>query len=916
METPRLLSRTDPSLAATATRQAGPATLFLTVGQHALVLAASCLLTALFTYPLIKDPGHLLPVHKDPLMYAWTMVSNVHRLLSVPLAVFHGNTFYPNGNSIAYTDLLLAPTLFPAGPIYLLTGNPVLQYNLTLLVWWALSGWAMYVMAFALLRSHAGAALAALAFALCPFRTDFFLEFQMELAWPIPLALLGLLRFLELGRWRPLMGALALLWVEALASMYYAIILGLALVVVAALHALLRPGAWGWAMIRRLAGGGLVFGLALAPFLVPYGQNFRELGLERSLRQPAGHSADILTYLETGVTTLYHFSPTQHIAETSLFMGFVALGLAVAACLLGGAPSAEPGTVPGRRGPRRFLGLGLLVAALGFVVRVRWGESLRGAGIRLPGPQRFLDALLVLGLLRLGLEGWWARRAGQSRRPLGERELRWIFLFLIVLFFDLSLGPMIRVGRRELGHGLYYHLYPYLLPLHAMRISSRIGVIVVLGVSLLAGLGMKSVAARLPGPRARLAVTGVLALLLLAEYAPFPLPYVTVDWRRPPPVYDAIKRDPTDVAILEWPLGNETEDDGYTFWSIHHGKRLVNGGSGFLPRLTQKISAELARPDTPVQPFPWPSVRYFLLGIHPLRYLVVHNRLLDPAEQRKWAKLHEVPWARYVGSFGRDDLYELAADETGVQVDKLFSWDYARNRRELSFRVQPVGPPARERWVEVELNGRPLGRQEIGDAEVDVRMTLGQPLHHSAPNVVTIRWRYRDPGPRPRPPIGRTGRPAPVDLEVVSGGLGFGNQASILVNGLEKAPNRRGYNVVAIEPATGDVLLAEVFDTHASTLESPRLAAALARLPSGTIVAAAVREDAADKLGEEAVAALRSIGASQDARGRSRVSHLVVGVKGAGPGTAVEETGYMLLKATMGTPPEEIGVAIRDFQLR
>ena len=147
----------------------------------------------------------------------------------------------------------------------------------------------------------------------------------------------------------------------------------------------------------------------------------------------------------------------------------------------------------------------------------------------------------------------------------------------------------------------------------------------------------------------------ILALLLLAEYAPFPLPYVTVDWRRPPPVYDAIKRDPTDVAILEWPLGNETEDDGYTFWSIHHGKRLVNGGSGFLPRLTQKISAELARPDTPVQPFPWPSVRYFLLGIHPLRYLVVHNRLLDAPEQRKWTKLHEVPWARYVGSFGRDD---------------------------------------------------------------------------------------------------------------------------------------------------------------------------------------------------------------------------------------------------------------------
>src|SRR5262249_6928631 len=147
----------------------------LSLRHHAIVLGGSLLLVALFTYPLILDPGHLLPLqgegddfHKDPMMYGWTMVSNIRRLFSAPLAVFDGNTFYPHGNVVAHSDLLLTPTLFPAGPVYLLTKNPVLQYNLTLLAWWAMSGWAMYVLAFDLLGSHLGAAVAAVAFTLCP----------------------------------------------------------------------------------------------------------------------------------------------------------------------------------------------------------------------------------------------------------------------------------------------------------------------------------------------------------------------------------------------------------------------------------------------------------------------------------------------------------------------------------------------------------------------------------------------------------------------------------------------------------------------------------------------------------------------------------------------------------------------------
>src|SRR5262249_57068682 len=97
-------------------------------------------------------------------------------------------------------------------------------------------------------------------------RTDFYLEFQMQLAFPIPLAVLALLRFLETQRGRYLAGALALVWVEALASMYYALILGLCMVVLVALHAILRGHTWSRGLVLKGAVGVVALGLALAPF--------------------------------------------------------------------------------------------------------------------------------------------------------------------------------------------------------------------------------------------------------------------------------------------------------------------------------------------------------------------------------------------------------------------------------------------------------------------------------------------------------------------------------------------------------------------------------------------------------------------------------------------------------------------------
>ena len=86
-------------------------------------------------------------------------------------------------------------------------------------------------------------------------------------------------------------------------------------------------------------------------------------------------------------------------------------------------------------------------------------------------------------------------------------------------------------------------------------------------------------------------------------------------------------------------------------------------------------------------------------------------------------------------------------------------------------------------------------------------------------------------------------------------------------------------------------------------------------LPSGTIVVAAARDEASGQLEETAVRALWSVGAREDLRGRFRVSHAVIGVKGAAAGEAVESAGPALLRVSVGLS-RVLETVLESFELR
>ena len=77
---------------------------------------------------------------------------------------------------------------------------------------------------------------------------------------------------------------------------------------------------------------------------------------------------------------------------------------------------------------------------------------------------------------------------------------------------------------------------------------------------------------------------------------------------------------------------------------------------------------------------------------------------------------------------------------------------------------------------------------------------------------------------------------------------------------------------------------------------------------------ASIRADGVGQLTDDAVSALRSLGGRVDPRGALFVSHLLIGVKGAAPGTAVETFGPSRLTRVIGRDRGDLLVT-RNFRL-
>ena len=556
-------------------------------------LLAYLLLTVGFTWPMAAHATTALGGGLDPMLQIWVIAWNAHAFTTNPLTVWHAPIFFPYPDTLAYSDhhLLLAVVALPL----IAVGGPVLAYNLLVLTSYALTGWAVYLLASDVLAGvrdtwarTIGAFAAGAVFAFGTYRATHVVHLQLlQTAW-LPLALLFLRRWLRAseeggGRWRDAALFGLFTGIQCITALYYAYFAALAIGLCVAIwlwgtvRHQLQPGFWQ--RIGGLAVGGGLATLTTTPLILPYMRIYEYLGVIRSPRELDNWSAPLQAYLAVTPTNWLYGGRggwfTASGGEFALFPGFVTIGLA---------------------------GSGVLLAV--------WSRT----GDRKTTPEGIPRAQDIAFLVLLGISA-----------------------------FILSLGVGIRLERGgdmlpvPLPYPLLYERVP---GFGALRVPARWAMLTHLALALLAGIALVRIRGWLLATlnrRLALMIPALIGTIALFEHASFPLPLATIP--ATPPVYSWLG-DQRDIhAILELPVGSTprgAELERITFRQFHqmrHWKPLATGYSGIIPFGTTDLLRRVQRlPDDD-------TLRYLaLVGIDTL---VIHRNEYDPEKLTRllaWAE--------------------------------------------------------------------------------------------------------------------------------------------------------------------------------------------------------------------------------------------------------------------------------------
>jgi hypothetical protein len=167
---------------------------------------------------------------------------------------------------------------------------------------------------------------------------------------------------------------------------------------------------------------------------------------------------------------------------------------------------------------------------------------------------------------------------------------------LVLVTVALFLGPSPLTVGKEPVRGLYFYLYHYVPGFDGVRYVSRLAVLVMLGLSVLGGLGAAALFEKLK-PRARIAAFLALACLMLFELRNAPMPLVELPSKKKTPAaykWLAKHKGPEPLAAIPaYSMGFFGAREDYM--ALFHGRRTINGKSSWMPPITHAFINESRR---------------------------------------------------------------------------------------------------------------------------------------------------------------------------------------------------------------------------------------------------------------------------------------------------------------------------------
>jgi hypothetical protein len=523
--------------------------------------------TLVMLWPVVSNATHAIPGElRDPLLNAWILAWDADRIRHGLHGLWEMPMLYPFHLTLAFSEHLLGIAVFTA-PLQWIAANPLLPYNIAYLASYVFAGVGMYLLARSLTGRADAAAVAAVVFAFCPERLAQIAHLQMLVTGWMPLALLGVHRYVATGSRTALAGAAAAYWFLAMSNGYFLFFFGVAFVLAAAWAVWTAPPTRRPRVVRdMLVAVGLV-AVAYAPIARVYIEARHRYALVRDASDISRFGADVGSYLTMPEAVRAH------------------LGVALPA-------------YPKPAGPEE-----------------------RHDGMLFPG-------FTMTALAAIAIAHAMGRRHGAGRAATARHVA--LYGTIAAAGFVLSLGPEPSAWGHVLPiAGPYAWLAAAVPMLDGLRVPARFAVLVYLGLSVLAAFGA-AVAIGYRSPRARAIICAALVASTLFEtYGEAAVAEVGPRGRmRDDGLYDWLATQP-DGAALELPIArfdNSYRGFIYQYNTLIHRHPIVNGWTGYTTELQQFLGSVAS----PLRERETVGDALDLLRGLGVRYAIVHPDDFDP----------------------------------------------------------------------------------------------------------------------------------------------------------------------------------------------------------------------------------------------------------------------------------------------